>query len=326
MAHHWDSGFMVRMPSWHRLENAVLEKSPDSWQEARELAGLNWEVEPRQVFINTGTPGEPKLTQANGWQGLTRDDNGHLLSIQPASYEVIHNKEFGALMETLLGLEQNEKITFEALMSLYGGRQIVALVYFDEPLQMSWDNSKNYRYLAFSSRHDGQGGLRGIPTNVRVQCANTLSLAESVDGKRAGFTIRHSANWKERVDEIRTMLMAARGDSELWRKEMEQLARQPVTMNDARVFLQRLLPISDDMSSRMIENRMKDRQTVFHIHYNSETCADIKGNQYGLLMAATEWVDHYKPFRKEDTLVSRQLLLKEPTKARAVSILKDMAV
>lgn len=329
MTHHWDSGFMVREPSWHKQENAVLAESPRSWEEARKAAGLMWEVETSPVYVGDSynldednLMAEPK--PADGWQAVIRDDTRELLSIQKSSYQVIHNSDFGKVIDAVLGIEEDEHVEFEALMSLYGGRQIVALCFFQEPLKMPWDNSPNYTYCGFSSRHDGQGGLRGLPTNVRIQCANTLNTAEMTDGRTTGFTIRHTSNWDERVTEVRQMMVTARGQGQKWVEFSEQLARWDATNRRRDEYLKRLFPISDANGARKNDNQRENRAAVQTI-LESPTCEHIKKTGYGLLMATTEWNDHYRGAQNGDTYVARQLLRIEDTKSRATRILRRMA-
>lgn len=319
MSHHWDSGVMVRQPSWHRLENAVLPESPASWEEGRKAAGLTWEVETEPVYANT----DGALSSVKGWQLLRRNDNQTVLSIQPESYRVVHNHEFGYVIDAVLGLDEDEKPNFEAIFALYGGRQVVALCYFPQPLEMPWDPSKNYTYCALNSRHDGQGGVRGIPTNVRVQCANTWNLAEEVDGRSAGFTIRHTSNWKERVAEIRSRMIMARGSSAEWVNFTEQLALWKANEDKREDYLRKMFPISDDMEPRQTANAEENRGRVREI-LASPTCEGIAGTGYGLLMATTEWSDHVRAHRSVDSYVNRQLN-KDAPKVRAGQILAKMA-
>lgn len=334
MSHEFESGFMVHQPSWHRLENAVLSESPRTWPEAREQAGLTWEVYTEPVYTAEPIPlseipelhmasGYRNVQPVEGWQAIRRDDTHDVLSIQPSSYKVIENSVFGGLIEIMLGIEGDEYVEFEALMSLYEGRQIVALVRLENPIKMPFDPSKNYVFLVFASRHDGQGGVRGIPTNIRVVCANTFNAAELTDGK-AGFTIRHTTNWGERVEEIRTMLTSAREDSLAYAQFAEDLSRWSATKRQQETFLKRFLPISDDMTARAARNRELSRERIREI-LRSATCDHISDTGYGLLMAATEWSDHHREFRSTDSYVSRQLLGAEPTKTRAASILRQMA-
>jgi phage/plasmid-like protein (TIGR03299 family) len=329
MADEFESGFMVHTPSWHRKENAVLKESPRSWEEARRQAHIEWEVTTKPVWDVAYDDGlddgrRPEIMVIDGYQQLRRDDTGALLSIQKSSYEVIPNAAFGGLIDAVLGLEDDERVEFETLMSLYEGRQIIALCYFPMPLHMPWDPSKTYTFCAFSSRHDGQGGLRGIPTNVRTVCANTFNTAEMTDGRTTGFTIRHTSNWDERVAQVRQVMVTARGQGKKWEEFTEQLARWDVTTRRREEFLKKLFPVSDDNGPRKNDNQLANRQAVKTI-LESPTCEDIRGNGYGLLMATSEWNDHFRQSQSVDTYVSRQLMRIEETKSRGARILRHMA-
>ena len=327
MAHHWDTGFMVRQPSWHRLERAVLAESPKTWEAATSEAGLTWEVETEPVY---DVDDSGMTSPIPGWQKIIRDDKEQLgervLAIQPSSYAVIRNREFGDVIDTVMGRQADEDpLTFEALFSLYGGRMIVALVYFDEPLNLGdIDGSKTYSYCAFASRHDGSGGLRGIPTNVRVQCANTMNTAEALDGRTVGFTIRHTSNWEQRVAEVSMQLQAARGDTQKWVEFAQQLAGWSVSNRQRDTYLKRMFPVADDMGQRKIDNQLANRETIRTL-LEGPTCKDLGNNGYALLMATTEWNDHYRAHQSADSFVSRQLLQKEDGKARSARILRHMA-
>lgn len=327
MADHWDTGFMVRQPSWHRKEKAVLKTSPKTWEAARTESGLTWDVESEPVY----DVDDAGLTvPIPGWQKIVRDDKEELgervLAIQPSSYAMITNSDFGDVIDAIVGRQADEDpVTFEALFALYGGRMVVALVYFDTPLSMSdIDSSATYEYLGLWSRHDGSGGLRGLPTNVRIQCANTMNLAEAMDTRNAGFSIRHTENWDQRVAEVSRQIAAARGDSQKWVEFAHQLAAWKVTPRQRDTYLKRFLPISDADSERTSNNRIADRTQIRAI-LESPTTKDIADTGYGLLMATTEWSDHVRSHQSDDSYVSRQLLRKEDNKALSARILRNMA-
>lgn len=326
MAHHWDTGFTVRTPSWHRQERWVLPEGTLGWEKARELAGIDWEVETEPIY-SVDDRGE--YDSIDGWQSIFRSDRdwgqeGRVLAVQPSTYAVIKNAEFGNIINDVIGADQDEQIVFESLMSLYGGRMIVALCHFNEPLKMSWDNSETFRYLALCSRHDGQGGLRGIPTNVRVVCANTLNAAEAFDGRRVGFTVRHTATWEQKLAEVRASLVITRQEGKKWVEFAEQLALWNASSQRRESYLKRMFPVADDMTTRMMTNAENNRQSV-RMLLESPTCESIKDSAYGLFMATTEWSDHVRKARSRNSFVARQLLSKEEPKARSARILRQMA-
>jgi hypothetical protein len=197
-------------------------------------------------------------------------------------------------------------------------------MFFAEPLNMGWDPSDTFRFLSFNSRHDGQGGIRILPTNVRQQCANTVNLSEAMDTKNFGISIRHTSNWKERVDEVAMAVQAARGESDRWLKFAEQLALYKVGGRQREAYLKKYLPVSDDDGERKVENTLASR-TKIRMLLEGDTCAGIADTGYGLLMATTEWSDHLRDHQSASSYVARQLLRKEEPKARSARILRHMA-
>lgn len=334
MGHHWDSGFMVREPSWHRNEKSVLKTSPQTWEAARVEGDLTWDITSSPIYVDkpldedevdarpAGFP--PPRERIEGYHAIRRDDNHEVLAVRPKSYHTIKNADFGDVIDTVLSRQEGEPLIFEGLMSLYGGRQIVALCHFEEPLKMGFDPSETYRYLGLVSRHDGQGGLRGLPTNVRIQCANTLNLAEALDLRSYGFTIRHTSNWETRLEEVARGIEMAKGESERWLAFAEELAAWKVSKRTARAYIKRFLPVSDDDGERKVENTMAAR-TKMELILDGDTCAGINDTGYGLLMASTEYADHYRSHASSDSLIARQLLRKEEPKARSARILRTMA-
>jgi phage/plasmid-like protein (TIGR03299 family) len=334
-------GIMVGQPSWHRMEHAVLTTSPTTWEAARDESELRWEVTSEPVYMRGPRDNEivmgpglglQRLHEVDGWQAISRDDlpmgdPGRLLAIQKDSYKIVYNRDFGDVIDTVLGRnkdDDSDPLNFSALFSLYGGRMIVALMYFPTPLKMGWDPSENLSYLSFQTRHDGNGGFHCLPTNVRTVCANTIKWGEVMDTRGFGFTIRHTSNFEERLHEVQQSIVVARGDSQKWIEFSEQLARYKVTSRQRDTFLKRWLPASDDMSTRQRDHIVKARDQVCTI-LRSETCEGISGSGYGLFQAATQYADHSRKVAGIDSYVTRQLTIKEPLKVSAAGILSNMA-
>lgn len=327
MSDFFESGYTVREPSWHRKEQ-LLADWPGSWAEARQAAGLTWDPVSQPLYDGAG-----RLVP--DWQLIRRDDVRPdpdvpeavgVLGVQPSTYAVVTNTQFGEIIEYVVALDEGERIRYDTALSIYGGRQVVATVLLEQPLQIDADPSKSYPMVAFVSRHDGQGGIRGIPTTIRVVCANTLRQAEQQgDVDKVGFTIRHTANWQTRLDAARDVIITARRDSQAWADLANRLAGYKAGPRQRDRFLERFLPQSSDMSDRQVEGVTEARAVIRSMLEQATTLEGIAGTGYGLVMAATEWSDHYRPHRSESSYVARQLLRAEPLKSRAVRVVKQMA-
>ncbi|CAB4194611.1 LGT_TIGR03299, phage/plasmid-like protein TIGR03299 [uncultured Caudovirales phage] len=326
MGHYFDSGFFVREPAWHQLGN-VLPDWPGTFEEARQLSGLTWDVKTSPVFVpDTDAEGNvkfnPSYTEVDGWQLLRRDDTDAVLSIQKDSYAVIGNGEFGNIIDYVMNghIQGTANLKFETLISLHGGKQIIATMYLDEPITLPNDPSETYPYMVFISRHDGLGGMKLGPTAVRVVCANTQAIAEKqMDRHGFAFTIRHTNNWADRIEQARVAVASNMGAFKSWEVMASDLAKFVVTDAKVEDFLDKWLPYSTNMSDQQ-RNNMTTRRNQFKAVYNGPTCEGIAGTKWGVLQAAVELVDHYQPAHSLDTRIGRTLTRVDPNKALALEI------
>jgi phage/plasmid-like protein (TIGR03299 family) len=335
MSHEFESGIFLREGAWHRL-GKVLKDWPGSWDAACKEADLTWDVEtiPLEVGYeqNPGLiiPGQRHVA-VGGYQLLKRSDmplvlpNAEVtnpkavLGIQPTSYHVIKNSQFGEVIEHIIGTVGDDW-QYETLIALSGGRQIVCVLKAREPLQIGPDPSKTYVYIAFVSRHDGQGGLKGIPTNIRVVCRNTRHAAEN-QAKRdgVGFTIRHTSSWKEQIDKAAQVVQAAVKEGKAWQTLATRLGGVKLVPAQRDRALKNLFVTTSAMSEREVANTEQRREQVREI-LRSETCTGIDRTWLGLVQAVDEWCDHVRPARNDETRMSRSMLRAEPLKARVMAM------
>lgn len=314
MNDYFDSGmFASNKPAWHKMGN-VLDGWPGNFAQARSMAGLDWDVVTDNIFTR-----ENELIE--GWQTLKRSDNGFLLSVQPDTYAVIGNGEFGNIIEFILD-EDIPNLKYETLISIHGGKQIIATMYLDEPMTIPNDPSVTLPYLVFISRHDGQGGLKIGPTSVRVVCANTQAMAErQMERNGFFFTIKHTSNWAERTLKAKEAITEAMGKFQVWKEAAEYLAKVPMNDTEFSDFYQQWLPTSTDMSKRQFENRQDTYRTLDWLWGISPTTEGIRGTRYGAMQTAIELCDHHTKSRSLDTQVSRVLGGTDTRKTAALKLL-----
>jgi len=177
---------------------------------------------------------------------VQRDDTGAELGGVSGTFELITHAEMGQIVETILD-EPNVKI--ETMGSVRGGRQVYALIRLDEPYEIKGDVDgfgdavTTLPYFAVLNSHDGTGACKGLYTQVRVVCWNTVQAA-AADGDRHGaqFSLRHSTGVKERIDEAREILAGARVEALRWKAIAEALALQPVSEDQQMIFLNEFIP------------------------------------------------------------------------------------
>jgi phage/plasmid-like protein (TIGR03299 family) len=311
--------FSVREMPWHR-EGTVLDDYPQTWDEARKYAGLEWDPVEGPVF--TRTP-DGNLVEVPDWRAITRGEGGRVLACTKDSYAVITHTAFGEIFEAVLETDRNA-LKAETGGELEGGRKVWMLIKLDEPIMLPGDTSPSMPYLALTSRHDSMGGCVLRATAVRIVCANTFGAAE-MEGQRTGatFTFIHRTSWRDRIEEARNAVTGARKQFADYADLMSRLTGVKVTAEQTELFVKAFIPSPPEsmISDRVAKNIETARQAVRTI-IASPTVegAGVRGTAYGLVQAAGEYLDHSRKARSWETKMNRTLLTQEPLKAKAVKL------
>lgn len=348
MAHEFDTGFTVRQPAWHGLGN-VLDAQPENWDDARMAAGLMWEPAyedlyvPRVVPLGTELPegavatakpmgnvdglAQTVMVPVGGHRAIIRDDTREVLATPTDTFELIYHHQMGELLEayTETWRKAGANVRFETAGSLAGGRRVWALVMLDEPYTVPGDESQTYPYAALINAHDGSGACKLMPTQVRIVCQNTFNAA-SLMGDRDGHqvVIRHAGNVEGRVEQAKVALGAMRDEAKEWQVLATDLAG--INVDDALIqtFLDQFIPIPEAASERTKTDRLERQLTFKALHDTSPTTDAIRGTAYGLFQAAGEYLDHIRPFRSQDTYLTRTMLKPEPVKAASLRLIREL--
>ena len=327
MADYFEAGFCVRTPSWHGKE-LLLDTAPETWDDARLAAGLLWE--PRLVpLYYRNSDGE--FVEDTNARRVERDDSGAGLGTVSGTFELITHAEMGRIMEPVL---EQPGCKLDTMGSVKEGRQVFATVLLDEPYTIAGDVDGfgdpvlTLPYFAILNSHDGTGACKGLYTQVRVVCANTVHAAD-MDGDRTGaqFSLRHTSGVKARIEDARDVVEGCRREAARWRELAQSLALIPITADDQITFCTEFIPAPPEgtFTDRVRRNIENDRLTFLRLLRDSATNAGMQHTGLGLVNAAVEYLDHCRGFRNTDTLVGRQILRPENLKAKAVKLVRELA-
>jgi phage/plasmid-like protein (TIGR03299 family) len=325
----FDTGFFHREPAWHGL-GVVVDTPPATWDEARKLAGLDWEpitspIKGRDLIPSGVTAEGDPIYQFNrdipGWEERIRSDTGATLYVGPTSYELITNSDMGLIMDVIMG---DERRHFETAGVLEGGRKVWCLVELGDPIEIPGDPSPTKRYVAILNSHDGQTSCKAVATCVRVVCANTWHAAEADAAKsEACYTFRHSSGWRAKLDEVakeaQAAVRGAQAEVDEYRMVAERLLGIRITrLAEARFVDEFVFPTKDEhrLGKRALANVVEDRKALRAL-LDSETCEGIRGTAYGLMQAGGEWADHVRGFETRETLFGRSVINVDKFKKRA---------
>ena len=181
--------FSVRETPWHGLGRIIMD-APAS-REALELAGLDWQVESRNIYSGTGA-------MIPGYRANVRSTDDAVLGVVSDRYRIVQNEEAFQFTDDLLG----EGVTYETAGSLQGGKKVWMVARLPRKYLIAGDQVEPY--LVIFNSHDGSSGVKVAMTPIRVVCQNTLNLA--LNTAKRSWTARHTENVLLRVQDARETL------------------------------------------------------------------------------------------------------------------------
>jgi phage/plasmid-like protein (TIGR03299 family) len=319
-----ESMFSVRQMPWHR-EGTILDDYPGDWDQARKLAGLDWDPITTEVYAlaDLNADGTPHYEPIGGWKCIARSDNGAVLSLNRDSYTVINHSEMGEIVEAVLA---QPNVKWETAGVLDGGRAVWCLALLDEPISLPGDDSPTMPYLAITNRHDGTGSCALRATAIRIVCANTFRAAE-LEGERTGttFSFIHKSSWRNRIDEARQAVTGARTEMRRYTELAQQLLGIAITPKQRELFITEFIPMPPQglITDRVARN-VDEARNALRLLFQSTTNEQIAGTAYGLVQGAGEYLDHVRAARSWETRLNRTLMRPEPLKHRALALVREI--
>lgn len=315
----FEDGFAVREASWHRKET-LLADWPDEWSEAWRIANSDkpWDISVEPAYRLQPKTATFTKTESNF---IVRDDTGAVLSTKGPEYHPITNAEYGEVIEQVMEAH-NLDLKYETTVILRGGKQIATTMYLPHDLEIKGDPSPMRLYMVFMTSHDGSCAFKFGKSHVRIVCWNTQQAAENeLDRSRSGFTVKHTLNWKRRLDDVLEGIRALRVESNDFLKWADEMMSKDVSKTKVDEFMDRWLPHSTDMTAKQLEHVMDRRAQFMALLDHSVTTNGIRGTQWGVYQAAVETCDHFTKSRSLDSEIKRQLLTGDDRKAHAKRIL-----
>ena len=295
MAHLIEKMAYVGEAPWHQLGNQLPPKQPiEVWAEK---AGMNWDIteapvryatDPLDISSSLKTFEEQKV--------LFRSDTRRPLSVVSGRYQVVQPR---AVLEFYRDLTEISGYELETAGVLKEGRKFWALARIGKEAQLKGDIVKGYLLLATSC--DGTLATTATPTTVRVVCNNTLTMA--LDRASGAVKVPHSTTFDAAAVKDRLGVAVSQWDEFMYR--MRALSERKVKDEEASRFFLKVLcgaETAPDPSQRLANERaLKRVQELYAGHGHGAELQSAKQTAWGLLNAVTEYVDHERRARSQDS-------------------------
>jgi phage/plasmid-like protein (TIGR03299 family) len=294
---------------WHRLGTAV-EKEVTAAAAIR-LAGLDWKVEKRPMFIQgkKQVDGIPVIgNKVPDRFAIVRTEDDRVLGTVGGAYTPIQNEEAFQFLDALVG----EGLTmFHTAGSLFGGRRVFVTCKLPDSVQVGPDQVD--KYLALATAHDGSMKMHVKWTPIRVVCWNTLSAAFNLDLKgkvRSSdnkhdetdmVSIMHRPNYKDYLAQAREILHLTDLYYQRLAETFNKLRETKLRDCDWTRFTTRLIPDGESKEGKKTDrSKVRDQLTFLYRQGAGNDHPDVKGTKWAAYNAVTEYVDHGKEFSDGD--------------------------
>lgn len=242
---------------------------------------------PTDWFVNTEKIFDADMNEVEDFRITRRSDTRKILGVVGKDYVPFQNIDAFRMIDELTIDPNGPK--YEAAGSLDGGRRVWALARMPEWMDVLPGDAIG-TYILVTTGHDGKNAIRVMLTNIRVVCANTLTMATA--DETTGVTISHVGNVVAKVDNVRDLL----GMITKEQKETLELYQHLTKINPTPDQLETVLR---GVFGEKASDAKRDRSgaKIAQVRELMEVGAgtDIKGVQgtaWGVWNAITEYCDH----------------------------------
>lgn len=346
---------------WHGL--GVNVPANATGEEMLIAAKLNWKVQRRAIAMrdSLGNQDHMLTSPLDNFKAIVREDTDQVFQIATKKYQPLQNSEIvdffqeycnagHAALETIGGIDGGAKVW--ALASL-NGKTAANLAGVDQ--------LKGYMLLATS--HDGSLQTVGKPTQVRVVCWNTLSMALGMESGRLGtkgsneFRMKHSKKWTPEVAKEAQQVMGMAIESvQAMNATAETLSKISIDGAGRMEFVRRLIGgesileqvtansdlqtaggslldqvVATQLSRKTVAeskdevNRVGKAILAAMLNSPGSDLVTAKNTMWGAVNGVTYYVDHEKSRTQDTRLGGAWFGMGDAMKQQAVKIALDMA-
>ncbi len=276
-----ESLFYVRETPWHG-QGVRVEEAPTS-ADAIRLAGLDWTVSSREMFLADGTKVEGNYMNV-------RDTDERQLGVVGDRYKIVQNSDAFEFTDELLG----EGVKYETAGSLQDGKVIWLLAKLPNKFEILGD--KVDPYVVFTNTHDGSGAVKIAMTPVRVVCNNTLNMA--LKSAKRTWSARHTGSIENKLNDAMQTLELASEYMDAQKNLFEDLYKIKTPDSKIMQFVDALVPVTDKMTSRQLDNVQKIRSDILYRYNDAPDLKVLDKTGARFIQAVADTTSHIIPFRQ----------------------------
>lgn len=308
--------------AWHGL--GVEMPAGSTGQEMLIAAGLDWRVQ-RRALAMRNNKGQGMVTDPlSTFRAIVRSDNDKVFQVASDRYQPVQNQD---VIEFFREFCEAGHATMETVGALRDGAVIWALAKLNGGSSATLPGGDVLKgHMLLTTSHDGSLKTIGKPTQTRVVCGNTLSLA--LGEKTSTYSLKHSSKFTDyQKDEARRVMgMAIQSIASLNELSME-LARVTIDHQGWMDFMSKLLGEDAVLDPKTAElTRVAAEIQDSTMTSPGSGLLSARGTFWGVVNGVTHYVDHKARARSDSNrLFSAWFGDGERMKNTAVRIAAEMA-
>lgn len=265
-----------------------------SADEARILAGLDWEPEHRPLYVDLpDAMGGLALVEKE--RGVVRSDNGEMFGVVGREHKLLGNGEFFDFADVLLGQADTTWADANPFGGALGnGKQPFLAFALGEGVQVGGVDAVDTHVL-LSNGHVGNTAFTVTVLPIRLKCSNVVTAALK-NGRKGGnlftYSVQHSGDLTSKVAEAQAALNMTSAYMREFAAIADRLADIDFSVRDFGDFVEQLVPIADGAGDRA-KKTAEEQRAAFRLNWNTDTLTDdLRHTAWGALNVVTEVIDH----------------------------------
>lgn len=271
---------------WHGL-GTIIDGLATA-EDALKLAGLDWEVEMRQLYQPIS---DEEVVPVPDRFSTTRVTDNKSLGIVSADYKVFQNRESFHFLNNITDTGSGDAV-FSTAGSLFGGARTFLTLRIGNSFKVAGDDAHDL-YLMATNSHDGTQAFTVSVTPIRAVCNNTVTLG--LKEAKTKWTIRHKMSLEGQAQNARDILKMSFAYEDAFQKMVDEMLEIEVQKDQFFKIVDKLIPASPRQHDKSVEEIMdiwENEPTV--------TMGDRDNNAWEAFNALTFWTDH-KEYRTPES-------------------------
>lgn len=298
---------------WHGLGVKVSnDLTPEQMLKA---AGLNWTVDPVELFAEVG---DKRL--ATGHRALVRSTDQRVLDVITDDWNPVQNQEAFEFFNDFVGAGEMEMHTAG---SLKDGKIVWALAKVKESFELFDGRDQVDAYLHFTNPHSYGQSIDVRFTPIRVVCNNTLTLSLNMKSKNM-VKVSHRREFDP--DMVKEALGVAKHKLDQYKEMAQFLSKKRYNDENVVDYFKRVFPVlTTKTDSEKVLSKSAERALDI-IKYDSQPGAEFgKGTWWEAFNAVTYMTDHEIGRSVDSRLTSAWYGANKNLKTKALETAVEMA-